>query len=695
MWPRAERRKNPKVNRIGSWGFPKGWNSLPNPASLKDTELSELINGIYLQYGTIAKRQGTQLQGERTFNSMNVNNGGMFYDIGGQDYMVRVNDSGRVEQYDFVSDSWSLLTGTPPTEYTGNDPEFVSDSPIFDSSVFINIIQVQNKIYFASELDRVTIFDGTDWEVHTELADPTVYPTVAKTGSGTGTRTYYYRYAWLNEFGVTLASPATTTESEGQGWYGDMPEIDGSTFLTLTIPTAPTGAVRTMIFRGDTAENEFFLASIAAGTTTYVDKDTNPDGQVGTDLTFTVPEANTTEGYFFYLLENYQNMLVGTTTHFGKDVLVWSGEQQILDETMTGNLSFAIPDGAGFDGYQRGDGQSINALQAFSVANEDGLAVFKDNRAGLMKGDVEGGFNIQNVNVIRGTMSPKSPHVAGNNIRFYSQDGVATLGHEQNYGTILRYSVLSLKADSVTRRVTTSNLPKVCSEYFNNLSFFGISTGTSTQGNDSILVYDERYDTWSHWTGLHPSVFWKAKHPTTKVENIYFGVSNASDDYGGNVVKMFTGRTDYATSSGTGQKITLSVTTKQYDGSLPDKFKKFDKAVIVFGSLFGNGTTVQAFGNGSKGGIQFPRYRVSSDPILSGFGNDEWGNQEVGAMREDDVGETLLIKEYNLRQKDLFWAKLNIQNDGIEDEVTILGIFFYYMDSSRQLPGRTRLRTLA
>lgn len=692
----GRRRPNPKINRIGSQGFPAGWNSLPNPSSLKDTELSELINGIYLQYGTLAKRQGTQLLGERMTGADDINNGGMFYDIDGEDYQIRVNSLGKVERWNFNTETWSLLTGTPPAGYAGSDPTFTDDSPVFDPSVFVNIVQVQGKIYFASSLDRVTIFDGTAWTVYTELADPTTRPTVSKTGSGTGTRTYYYRYAWLNETGITLATPANDGgQSDTEGFKEDMPEIDGGTFLTLTLPSAPTGAIRTIIYRGDTAENEFFLASIPASQETYEDKNINPNGEEGVDLLFAVPPANSTEGYYFYLLEIYQNFLVGTTTHYGKDVLVWSGEQAVLDPTTTNNLSFVIPDGAGFDGYQQGDGQSINALQSFSVANEDGLAVFKDSRVGLLKGDALGGFNVQNVNVVRGTMSPKSPHVAGNDVRFYSEDGPATLGHEENYGTILRYSVLGLKVESVTRSVTPANLPKVCSEYYKNLSLFGISTGVSTEGNSSVLVYDERYDTWSHWTGLHPSVFWRGIHPTTKEENLYFGVSDASEDYGGNVVKMFVGRTDYASATGGGEAINLSITTKQYDGKIADKFKKFDKAVLVFGSVFGNGTTVQAFGMGVNGLESFPRYRVTTDPVLSGFGNDEWGYQEFGMMREDDGGDTLLIRYYNLRQKDLFWSKINLQNDGIEDEVSLLGIWFYYSDSNRQLPSRTRLKTIA
>lgn len=687
----GKRRANPQKIRAGSSGFPDGWNSLPHASALKDTELAELINGIYSQYGSISKRQGCQILGEEADGATKVINAGMFYNIGGNDYMLRITDLGTVESYNFATGVWGLLTGTPPDGYSGDDPEFISDSPVFDTSGFVNMVQANGKIYFADSVDRMTMFDGTDWKVFVEIADPGSRPTVAKTGAGTGTRSYYYRYTDLNEFGTSLASPANDGgQSSGTGFYSSMPEIDGENYLTVTLPAAASGTTRRAIYRGDVAGQEFFLASLDAEETSYVDKNNDT-----VSTAFAVPPENTTEGYHFYLLDVYADSLVGTTVELGKDMLVWSAGAGVgitlNDPFSEGTFeSFAMADGAGFDDYHRGDGQSINALQPFSVANSDGLAVFKDSRVGLLVFDSQGGGNIQNVNVIRGTMSPLSPHVAGNNIRFYSQEGVASIGHEQNYGTILRYTVMSLKADALTKRVTPANLPAVCSEYYKNLSLFGISTGTAGEGNNTILVYDERYNTWSQWTGLYPAVFFTGIHPTTKIEELYFG-----DAISGNVVKMFTGKTDYATSTGSGTKVTLSVTTKQYDAKLPDQFKKYDRAILVFGSLFGNGTTVQAIAMGEEGIEQYPRYRISSDPVYSGFGNDEWGEQEIGEMSEGSISNILPPQYVNLRQRDLFWCKLNLQNDGIEDDMTLIGIYFYYTLSERELPSRSRLTVLA
>ena len=697
------KRQNPKKQRLASKGFPDGWNSLPHASSLKDTELAELTNGVYSQYGSISKRQGSLIIGDARAGSTKVINAGMFYDIGDEDYMLRITDTGEVERFNFDTNVWELLTATPPVGYSDDDPTFTSDSPVFDPSVFVNMVQANGKIYFSSELDRVVIFDGTDWKVYAELADPTGFATVVKTGAGTGTRSYYYRWIEMNEFGHTAGSPAITTEASGTGWIEDMPEIDGSTYTTVTLPAAVAGTTRRVLYRGDVGGSEFYLADLEAGSTEYVDKNVNPNGVEGTSVAFVIPEENNTPGYHFYLMDVFANSIVGTTVEEGKDVLVISAgadAKKIGATTIDTFDSFSLADGAGFDGYQRGDGQSINAIQSFSVANKDGLAIFKDRRTGLMEFDAEGGINIQNVNVIRGTMSPLAPHVAGNNIRFYSSEGPASIGHEENYGTILRYSVLGLKADSVIKSVHAHSLPIVCSEYYQNLSLFGISTsegggGGVLDGNDSILIYDERYNTWSHWTGLHPAVFFKGIHPTTKIEDLYMGVGNAEETYGGNVVKMFTGKTDYATSSGSGTKITLSITTKQYDAGLPDQFKKFDKVVLIFGSLVGDGTTVGVLNMGTDGLDQFPRYRISTSATLSGFGDDEWGTQEFGMMQIDDAGDTLNLRYVNLRQKDLFWVKINIQEDSVDGEITLIGIAMYYSQSQRQLPSRSRITTLA
>jgi hypothetical protein len=418
----------------------------------------------------------------------------------------------------------------------------------------------------------------------------------------------------------------------------------------------------------------FYLTDLDPTVTTYIDK-----GEIATDTYYGVPDANTSGGYHFTLLDTYRGSLVGVTTEMGSDTLVWGGA---LDKYG----SFALPDGAGFFAYRKGDGTSINAIKTHVASNEDSLFIFKDNVFGKFQfitsgsDELVGEGSIRDVNISVGSLSPLSPHVAGNNLRFWSRDGAATVGNEANYGTILRYSVLSLRADAIVQRVTAANIPRVCGVFYKSLSLFGISTDIAGNGNNAVLAYDERYNAWSLWTGLYPRVWAKYVDPTDKIEKLYYGSSKTAD-----VLQMFEGRTDYKTSTSSGNKITLSLTTKQYDMDLADQYKKYNKVSFVFGSLFGNATTIGVIRSGKEGVTSDERLRISSDPTLSGFGDDEWGNQEIGEMTADDATSMTNIRYINLNQKDLFWVKINIQNNGIEDELDLIGIYLYYSESSRPL----------
>lgn len=685
MYPKRPRRSNPPIKRAGSSGFPEGLNTLAHPSTLKNSELSELINGIYSQYGTISKRQGTKVLGDAASGGTEIINMGATYNIGGEDYLIRISDTGVPEYYDFDAATWNNLSGTAPSGYTGNNPTFTAGVPTFDTTSTTWIVQANSAIYFANEVNDLVWLDADGWHINEELADPTTKPTVAKTGSGSGSTKYFYYYVWYNEAGHTEASPGadSAVDPSGTGWIGGMPlSLDSSTYITLTLPTAPAGCTRVGIFKSNRQGEGFFLADVEPTDTTYVDK-----GDVATDTFYEFPEDNTTLGYHFKLLDFYSNSLVGVTTELGDDTLVWDGGLDNVGH-------FGLPDGGGYVQYRQGDGTKIRAIKAHVASNENSLFVFKDQVFGkfefITSGDFIGEGRVQDVNIAIGSISKFSPHTAGNNLRFWGRDGAGTVGNEANYGNILRYSVLSLRADSIVNQITASNIPDVCGIFFKSLSMFGISTAASGEGNNAALVYDERYNAWSLWTGIYAKMFVKFISPTDNIERCYYGSSKTAD-----VLEMFSGKKDYAGDATNETKITLSISTKQYDMKLPDQFKKFDKVTLVFGTLTGNNTTVGVIKAGVDGIVSDPRLLITQEAVLSGFGNDEWGTQEVGMMSADDAGSTVNIRYINLKQKDLFWVKLNIQNDGVEDEISLIGVYVYYSESSRPLTFNMKLRQIA
>lgn len=686
MFKKGKRRSNPPIQRSGSQGFPEGLNTLAHPSTLKDTELSELINGIYSQYGTISKRQGSAVVGQEATDATHIMQLVASYNVAGASRFIRISDNGKPEVLNFSTGLWEYLTATEPDGYAGSNPLFDSGTPIFDTTTITWIVQIGNKLFFSNAVNETIWLEEDGWHIYAELDDPTALPTVAKTGSGTGGYKHYYWYVWYNEAGGTRPSPNADPSSdvEGQGWYGDMPEVlDESTYLTLTLPAAPAGTTKVGIFKSNIFGEGFFIGSVEPDETTFIDK-----GQLPMDFFGVLPEENTTAGQHFYLLDSYEGRLVGVSVEYGRDTLVWGGGFEKY-------ISFGLPDGAGYFAYRKGDGTTINAIKTHVASNESSLFVFKDNVFGKFQfvyssitESLEG--RVQDVNISVGSISPLSPHVAGNNLRFWSRDGAATIGNEANYGTILRYSVLSLRADAIVSRVTPANIDKVCGIFYQSLSLFGISTDVAGGGNNAILAYDERYNAWSLWTGLFPQCFAKYINPETKEEKLYYGSSSTAD-----VLQMFEGKTDYRTSGGSGTRVTLSLSTKQYDMKLPDQFKRFDRATLVFGTLTGNNTTVGVIRADHRGVRSDPRLRIAQESILSGFGSDEWGNQEFGMMSEEDAGSSVNIRYINLRQKDLFWVKINIQNDGIDDEIDLIGIYLYFSKSNRPLTFSMKLRQLA
>jgi hypothetical protein len=681
-----KRRSNPPIRRAGSKGWAEGLNTLAHPSTLKDTELSELINGIYSQYGSISKRLGSQIIGQAATAGTEITQLTATYNVGGTSRLIRISDAGKPEYYNFGTEVWVLLTATAPAGYAGSNPTFTSGTPTFDTTTTTWIVQLHDRLYFANAVNELIYLEGTQWYIYDALADPTDFPTIAKTGTGTGTTRFYYQYVWYNAVGNTLAStPADPdVQATGTGWIQSMPPVlDTTTYLTVTVPAAPAGAVKTGIFRSNRVREAFFLDFIEASQTTFVDK-----GETEVDIFAPFPEENTTKGYHFYLLDTYRGSMIGTTVELGKDTLVWGGAQENFG-------SFGLPDGAGYFPYRKGEGTNINAIKTYVASNEDSVFIFKDDVFGKFQfvtasGDFLGEGRIQDVNISVGSISPFSPHLAGNNLRFWSRDGAATVGNEANYGTILRYSVLSLRADAIVSRITAANLENVCGVYYKHLSLFGISTGESGTGNNAVLAFDERYNAWSLFSGLYPKLWAKYINPTDKIERLYYGSVYTAD-----VVEMFKGKTDYATSGGSGTAITLSISTKQYDMNLPDQFKRFDKATLVFGVLTGNNTTVGVIKANQKGIVNDSRLLISQEAAPSGFGNDEWGDQEIGMMTEDDAGSTINLRYINLKQKDLFWVKFNIQNDGVTDEVSLMGLYIYYSTSNKPLPFETKLTKLA
>lgn len=635
-----KRRADPPTKTVGTRGFSLGLNQLTHPTMIKDNELAEAQNVLYTQNGVLSKRPGSVNIGEPRGSSTRVNTLQGVYKIGiapnFQNYLLRISTDGIMQRYSFDSQTWIDIPS----------------SPTF-ANVDSQILQAYGYVYIINENDLITKWDGTSFTTFTAVANPTSAPTLAKTGSATGSKKYYYRYVWYNNVGNTTASPSANLAS--------LPDpLDASTYVTVTVPTAPTGVIKTAIFRGTIDGSEEFLTSFPAEQLTYQDKGFDvTDSNVGT------PEDNTTTGYRFKFADVYHDTLIGVTVEHGDDMLVFSAGGDKFD-------SFGHADGGGYYGWRRGDGDPITGVKAF----QDSLYVFKGRKVGAFKFD-EGGGAVTDINLAIGAVSHRSIHAAGDDLRFWGRDGAMSLGNEPNFANIIRTKVLSARADKLVQSLTASEFSKISGAYYKNISLWGIPTGGVAEGITSTIAYDERYVAWSEWLGLTPHV-WAKYIDDDNQELLFYG-----DSQSGNVVQCWQGTHDR------GEAVVFRVATKQFDMDVPHMYKTFGTLFLIFGNVSGSGTRITLVEDGQRSQIPLALYADVGD---MGFGTDEWGTMEFGDSSGEFVGDTsgLLVRYVDINA-DLFSLQTILTNDGLEDIIQFIGIFQTYQDSSQPLPSNKRL----
>ncbi len=633
-------RPNPNLKTTGTRGFAGALQTLSHPSAIKENELVESRNVRYKANGVLIKREGYQalgsVQGDRIISLASI------YNIQGNDYLIRISNNGIAEYYNFNNSVWTIIPG----------------SPTF-SDTYTNIIQAYGSVYFLNPIDPMRKWDGSTWLSWDALIDPALPPTLMKTGTGDDNIRMYYRYIWYNNTGNTFASPAQ--------YLDDLPfTLDASTYVSVTVPTAPPNTVWTAIFKGTIAGEETYLEKISASQTVYLDK-----GYVVADDTLSIPRANTTAGFHFKFVDVYRNTIIGVTTELGDDTLVGSGGGDKID-------SFGRSDGGFFYDWNRDSGDTISGIKTFTLSNEDGLYVFKRKRIGVFQFDSAGGA-VRDINVGMGSVSHTSIHAAGNDLRAWGDGGAISVKNEANFANIIRTSILSIKADVIAKSVTKTEIGNVSGHFFDNLSFFGLPTGADGTGNTTCLVYDDQFIGWSEWRGMRPQVFTtfigSDNNPT-----LYFG-----DSASGKVMKMFSGKTD------DGEPVVFRITTKQFDDNRPYEFKKYKRIIYIFGNVTGSSTILRILEDGLRS--QLPAI-VQASTGNTGFGQDRFHEvrwaESSGTYAPDTSG--LIIKYADLFNKDLFSVQTTIENGGLQDDLSVIGVYIIFTDSRRPLPSAAKLR---
>jgi hypothetical protein len=150
-------------------------------------------------------------------------------------------------------------------------------------------------------------------------------------------------------------------------------------------------------------------------------------------------------------------------------------------------------------------------------------------------------------------------------------------------------------------------------------------------------------------------------------------------------MKMFSGKTD------DGEPAVFRITTKQFDDNRPYEYKKYKRIIYIFGNVTGDGTVLRILEDGVRS--QLPAV-VQASTGNTGFGQDRfhenrWG-ESSGTYEADTSG--LIIKYADLFNKDLFSIQTTIENSGLQDDLSVVGVYIIFTDSRRPLPSTNKLR---
>jgi hypothetical protein len=635
-----KRRQDPPIKTSGTRGFSLGLNQLTHPTTIKNNELAEAQNTYYSQNGVLSKRPGSVTIGTAEEDAGIVNSLQGVYSISGSDYLLRISDGGILQYYDFSFEVWLDVAG----------------SPTF-SDVNTNILQAYGRVYILNPTDDMVMWDGSTFTTFTAIADPSSPPTVAKIGSGTGEKTYFYRYVWFNNVGNTFASTNDSIDS--------MPDVlDATTYVEVTLPSPPTGVTKIGVWKGTLEGEETFMAWVPIDQLVYQDKGYDPQ-----DPLYGVPATNSTGGFHFYFAEVYNDTLIGVTVEEGLHTLVFSGGGDKFH-------SFGRADGGGFFSWRKDDGDPITGIKQF----QQELYVFKQRKTGAFTFDAQGG-TVKDINLATGAVSNRSIHAAGNDLRFWSREGAMSLGNEPNFADLIRTKVLSARADRLVQSLSPVDFDKICGVYYKNISLWGVPTGEAGSGNTSVITYDERYVAWSEWFGLTPNIFTKFIDPDG-VEKLFYG-----DSQSGNVIECWNGTSD------SGNPIVWRVATKQFDMERPHQYKTFFRVYFIFGQVTGLNTRITLVEDGQRTQVPLALY---ADQGNIGWGVDAWGTIEWGESSGEFTGDVtgLTVRYLDLGSKDLFSLQAILSNNGIKDNIEFMGIFIEYRESSRPLPSSKKLTRL-
>lgn len=318
--------------------------------------------------------------------------------------------------------------------------------------------------------------------------------------------------------------------------------------------------------------------------------------------------------------------------------------------------------GAKFVDINPGDGDVITGLAKF----QNVLVIFKEHSIWQLTFDTSGSTVVSQISASQGCVSHKSVDNVENDVFYLSRDGYYVLGNEPNYYNVIRSNELSNRINPTIQTISSGNLDRAASIFYNFRFYSSIASGGTTY-NNKTLTYDRRYLGWSINDHIHANSFTEFIDSSGD-RHLYY----ASDDE----AKVYEIETGTYNSNGTA--ISSYWTSKAFDAGDFEIYKRWIDITLYFRQILGTITvTIYADNNDIV-----KQTTISSSTTATGsMGTSLIGEELLGGTGEASDGNSTNNIPYRIKiNSKSRTLKIKISNDNVDENFTMLGFVITYIN---------------
>ena len=261
------------------------------------------------------------------------------------------------------------------------------------------------------------------------------------------------------------------------------------------------------------------------------------------------------------------------------------------------------------------------------------------------------------LNIPYGCVAPKTLCLTPNSFTFLSRSGI----YEVSVG-ILSQEAVMLQGNKIIKKLTENVVENVIRKiknkknceaaFFENVYY--LSYNTDGINNDYVLAYEWDTKSFTVFTG------WRVNRFIVDIDNLFFATKNY-------VLKALEGYSDIDVDTGEKKAIKLHVKTKEYHLGTP----LMNKNLQHIGFIFQQHDKIE-----SKVGVTirlgYENFKIKLNTLAESlYYGREWSRR--WGYRESIVRIAEVVKQSNVFQ-------IELQNEAIDDPITLIGIGFIYDD---------------